>query len=72
MSRFKGAISNLKENKFSCMVELGDNSTYLIQGVGSTSFQLSSRDVLHVENILYVPDLKKNLLSVLFLKAKGF
>ena len=37
MSGFKGAISNLKEKQFACMVELGDNSTYSIQGVGSTS-----------------------------------
>ena len=37
ISRFKGTISNLKEKQFACMVELGDNSTYSIQGVGSTS-----------------------------------
>ena len=61
---FKGAISNINKNKFSCMVELGDNSTYLIQGVGSTSFQMSSGDLLHVEEIIYVPYLNKNLLLV--------
>jgi len=38
MSRFKGAISNIKENTLACMVELGHNSTYSIQGVGFTSF----------------------------------
>ena len=38
MLRFKGMISNLKEKQFSCMVELGDNSTYSIQGVESTYF----------------------------------
>ena len=54
------------------MVELGDNSTYSIQGVGSASFQLSWGDILHVEDNLYVPSLEKNLLSVLVLEDKGF
>ena len=53
-------------------VELRDNSTYFIQGVGSTSFQLSLGDTLHMEDILYVPGLKKNLLYVYVLEDKGF
>ena len=72
MSGYKGAISNLKEKQFAFMIEFGDDSTYSIQGVGSTSFQLSSRDTLHVEKIIYVPGLKKNLLYVSVLKDKGF
>ena len=48
MSGYKGALSNLNEKQFSCMVELGDNSTYSIQGFGSTSFQLSLGDTLHM------------------------
>ena len=54
------------------MVELGGNSTYSIQGVGSTSFQWSSGDTLKVEDILYVPRLKKNLIFVSVLEYKGF
>ena len=54
------------------MVELGDNSTYPILGVGSTSFQLKSEDMLHIDDILYVTGLKKNLLSVSVLEDKGF
>ena len=38
MSGYQGTISDLKEKQFACMVELEDNSTYSIQGVGSTSF----------------------------------
>ena len=72
MSWFKGVISNLKEKQFACMVEMGDNSEYSIQGVGPTYFQLSSRDILHVDEILYVPDLKKNLLYVSILEDNGF
>ena len=72
MSGYKGALSNLKEKFFSCMVELGDNSTYSILAVGSTSFQLNSGDMLHMDYILYVPGLKKNILSISVLENKGF
>ena len=72
MSRYNGTISNLKEKQFACMVELRDNSTYSIQEVGSTSFQLTLGDTLHVEDIIYVPRLKKNLIFVFVLEDKGF
>ena len=64
ISGYKGAILNIKEKQFACMVELGDNSTYSIQGVGSTSFKMNSGDTVHVEDIIYVPILSKNLLSL--------
>ena len=72
MSGYKGTLSQLKQKQFSCMVELGDNSTYSIQGVGATSFQLNSGDTLHMQDILYVPGLKKNLFSISILEDKGF
>lgn len=53
-------------------IELGDGATYAIQGVGSTSFQLDSGIVLHIEEILFVPGLKKNLLFISTLEDKGF
>ena len=64
MTRYRSAITNMKENKFSCQVELEDNATYFIQGVQFTSFQLSLEYVLHVDEILYVLGLNKNLLFV--------
>ena len=53
-------------------VELGDDSTYAIKGVGSTSLQLDSGTIIHIEEILYVPRLKKNLLSVAVWENKGY
>ena len=72
MSRYKGTLSHLKEKQFSYMVELGDNSTYSIQGVGSTSLQPKLGETLHMQYILYVPGLKKNLFSIAILEDKGF
>ena len=58
--------------KFTTQVELGDDSTYKIEGVGSTSLQLDSGTVLHIEYILYVPGLKNILLSVVVIEYKGY
>ena len=71
MSGYKSTISNLKDKNFTCMVELGDNSTYSIQGIGSASFQLVREDIFHVKEIVYFLGLKKNLISVLVLEDKG-
>ena len=53
------------------MVESGYNSTYLIQSVGYASFRMSLGDVLHMEDIIYVLGLKKNLLLVSVLEDKS-
>jgi hypothetical protein len=35
-----------------------------VRGVGSISFQMSSGDVLELNNVLFDPGLKRNLLSI--------
>ena len=53
-------------------MELGDNGTYAIEGIGSTSLKLESGWSFHVEEVLYVTRLKKNLLCVGVLEDKGY
>lgn len=53
-------------------MELGNDASYEIKGVGSTSFLLDSGTILHINDILYVPGLKRNLLSVGVLEDKGY
>ena len=72
MNGFKDSISNVRRKRFHIKVELGDNGTYAIEGIGSTSLKLDSGWCLHLEEILYVPGLKKNLLSIGFLEDKGY
>ena len=72
MTGYKCAITNMNAKNFTCKVDLGDNITYSSQEFRSTSFKLSSGDVLHVEDIIYVPGSKNNLLSVSVLEGKGF
>jgi hypothetical protein len=71
MTRNKDNLANFKNVKFSSQVALGDDVSYAIKGTGSTSFQLDSRFMLHIEDILYVPGLTKNLISVGILADKG-
>jgi hypothetical protein len=72
MTGFKQNIVNYREKKFNVKEELGYDGTYAIKGVGSASFQLQSGNVFHIEEILYVPGLKKNLISVAVLESKGY
>jgi hypothetical protein len=72
MTGFKQNLVNYPDKKFNVKVELGDDGTYAIKGVGSAFFQLQSGNVFRVEEIIYVPDLKKNLISVAILESKGY
>ena len=53
-------------------MKLGDDYQYPIKGVGEASYQLESGKQLKMKDILYVPGLKKNLLSISGLEKKGF
>jgi hypothetical protein len=72
MTSFKQNLANYRDKKFNVKVELGDDGTYDIKGFGSASFQLQSSNVFHIDEILYVPSLKKNLISVAVLERKGY
>jgi hypothetical protein len=67
MTCLKQNLVNYRYNKFNIKVELGDDVTYEIRGIGSTSFHLQSSNVFDIEEILYVPRLRKNIISVIVL-----
>ena len=52
MTGNRGAITSYRTKKFTTQVELGDDSTYKIEGVGSTSLQLDSCTVLHIVSLM--------------------
>ena len=52
-------------------MKLGDDYQYPIKGSGKDSCSLDSRKSLKMKDVLYVPGLKKNLLSISALSAKG-
>jgi hypothetical protein len=64
-------FSSLNEKKTSYKVELGDKNTYLVKGIGHASIKLKSCNNVHLSNVLYVPSLEKNLVSISCLEDKG-
>jgi hypothetical protein len=53
-------------------VELGDDSKYEMKGKGTIMFSLESGGLLEALDVLYVPELKNNLLSISVLEDMGF
>ena len=52
-------------------VKLGDDYQYHIKGSGEGSYKLDYGKYLKMKDLLYVPRLKKNLLSIFALDANG-
>ena len=69
---YKHYLSTLIERQSHQKVKLGDDYQYPTKGVGEASYKLESGKLLKMKDILYVPGLKKNLLSISGLKKKGF
>jgi hypothetical protein len=65
-------LSFISEKKFSQKVTLGDDYQYPIKGVGESNYKLNSRNSMKMKDVLYVPGLTKNLLSISALENKGF
>jgi hypothetical protein len=64
MTGQRNILSCISENKFSQKVTLGDDYQYPIKGVGESNHKLNSGNSLKMKDVLYVPGLKKNLLSI--------
>ena len=64
-------LHTLSKESSSHAMELGDKKGYAVKGLGSTSLELKSRLKLHLNNILYVPSLKNNFISIYCLEDKG-
>lgn len=72
MIGYKDYLSTLVKKESHQKVKLGDDYQYPIKGVGEASYKLESEKLLKMKDVLYVPNLKKNLLSISGLEKKGF
>jgi hypothetical protein len=72
MTGYKEILSDFKTKFFADQVELGDDKYYKIEGVGFIFFRLESGAMLHVDEVLFVPGLRKNILAVATLEDKGY
>jgi hypothetical protein len=72
MSGYEESLSKLIHKDSPHKVKLGDDFQYPIKGVGEASYKLNSGNPMKMKEVLYVPGLKKNLLSISALDKKGF
>ena len=71
MTGFKEFFEKLFEHNSPHKVKLGDDYQYPIKGSGESSYKLDSRKYMKMKDVLFVPGLNKNLLSISALDAKG-
>ena len=71
MTGFKESFEKLSEHNSPHKVKLGDDYQYPIKGSGESSYKLDSGKSMKIKDFLFVPGLKKNILSILALDAKG-
>jgi hypothetical protein len=71
MIGYQARLSNLNEKKTSYKIEIGDKTTYPVEGFGQASIKMKTGNYIHLRNVLYVPGLEKNLISIYFLEDKG-
>ena len=71
MTGFKESFVRLSEHESPHKVKLGDDYQYTIKGSGESSYKLDSGKSLTMKEVLFVLGLKKNLLSISTLDAKG-
>lgn len=47
-----GNLTNMMETRLSQRVELGDNHSYVVKGVGKASIELEFGNNIHLNNVL--------------------
>ena len=71
MTGYKENLSEVVEKESHLRVVLGDDSNYTMKGFGYTSLQLESNDLLHLNDVLYVPGMNRKLVSISALEDNG-
>ena len=72
MTGYKESLSCLEQKESPHKVIIGDYSQYPIKIIGEASYKLDSRNPMKMKDVLYVPRLNKNILSISNLDKKGF
>eukprot|EP00253_Pinus_taeda_P029002 PITA_29002 len=72
MTSDKNLFSALMENDLKMHIEMGDDGRYSVLGVGTVAFEREHGCPLTLIDVIYVPGLKKNLVSITMLEEKGY
>eukprot|EP00253_Pinus_taeda_P023367 PITA_23367 len=69
---YKEVLYNLVEKETNLEIVLGDDMKYPVKDVGNVSLKLNQDNTIHLQDVLYVPNLKKNLVSISVMEDKGY
>jgi hypothetical protein len=72
MTGLRNHLTHFIEKEAHLHVVLGDNARYNVRGVGTYTFQLDLDIHLKLEEVLYVSEMKRNLVSIPALEDKGY
>jgi hypothetical protein len=72
MTRDKESFSYLEEKNIRMHIEIGDDGQYSVTSIGTITFQRESGKPFQLKNVMHVPGLKKNLVSVVMLEDRGY
>eukprot|EP00253_Pinus_taeda_P007892 PITA_07892 len=68
----KNHFSTLEEKDLQIQIEMGNEGKYCVSRRGAVMFQREHGSPLTLSNVMYVPRLKKNLVSIDMLEDKGY
>jgi len=72
MTGDKDLFSDLDEKDLGVHIEMGDDGRYSAIGIRTISFERESGKPFILKDVMHVPGLKKNLISVAMLEDKGY
>jgi hypothetical protein len=72
MTGYREHLTKLVKKDSRLHVVLGDDARYVVKGSGTTSLQLDSGIPLHLNDVLFVPGMRRNLVSISALEDKGY
>eukprot|EP00253_Pinus_taeda_P033326 PITA_33326 len=65
-------FSDLDEKDLGVHIEMGDDGRYSVTSIGTISFERESGKPFILKEVMHIPGLKKNLISVAMLEDKGY
>jgi hypothetical protein len=72
MTGDRDLFSDLEDKDLGVHIEMGDDGRYSATGIGTISFERESGKPFVLKEVMHVPGLKKNLISVAMLEDKGY
>ena len=65
-------LADIVQREFQEKVVLGDDSRYVVKGVGATSFQLDSGNTLWMKDVFLLRGMASNLITISTLEDEGY